>query len=243
MNTVAIVQARMGSTRLPGKVLKKLVDCSVIVHVINRLKEVSNINRIVVATTTLKQDDCIVEELKKHDVIICRGSEQDVLGRYYESAVKSNAANIIRITADCPLIDPGLVENIVEFFKEKKVDYVSNSLIRTFPRGLDTEVFTMEALERAYKNAKDPVLREHVTPYIYTNPDKFRIKNFINDINFSNYRWTLDTIEDWHLISEIYQRLYEPGKMFYWQEVLHLMENYPELTFINAHIEQKKLGE
>ncbi|KRE97947.1 acylneuraminate cytidylyltransferase [Paenibacillus sp. Soil766] len=243
MKTVAIIQARMGSTRLPGKVLKRLEDDTVLGHVVHRLQAVDNIDEIVVATTTNSEDDVIESKMNTYGIKVYRGNEQNVLSRYYEAAVKAEADIIIRITSDCPLIDPDVTAAVIRFFHAENADYVSNSLERSFPRGLDTEVFLMSVLQKAFENAVSPEHLEHVTPYIYQNPHSFKLASYTNEIDYSSYRWTLDTQEDWELINEIYRRLYAKNSMFGWRQVIGLMKEYPELPMINAHVEQKKLGQ
>lgn len=242
MNIVAIIQARMGSSRLPGKILLKLKGKSVLYHVIERVKASRDINRIIVATTEKYEDDVIIDESLKYDVDTYRGSEYDVLSRYYQSALNFSADIIVRITSDCPLIDTEIISKAIRAYIEQDCDYVSNTIERTYPRGLDVEVFSFKSLSRAYKNAMHPEEREHVTPYIYKNPSLFKIASFQNEIDYSDYRWTLDTPEDWMLIEQIYEKLYMEGEIFNWTSVLKLVEGHPELSLINAHIEQKKLS-
>lgn len=243
MNIVAIVQARIGSTRLPGKVLKPLCGKSVLAHVITRLKKVPSIDNIVIATTTLDEDNAIVDEALANDAFYYRGSKENVLSRYYEAAREYKADVIIRVTSDCPLIDPGITEEIIQGFLKTDADYMSNKTTPTFPRGLDTEVFTKQALETCFQRSYNNIHTEHVTPYIYLHPDQFSIAEYKWPIDYSDYRWTLDTVEDYKLITEIYNHLYQSGEIFDWKEVIALMEEVPELIGINNHIEQKKLGE
>jgi spore coat polysaccharide biosynthesis protein SpsF len=244
MNVVAIVQARMGSSRLPGKVLKPLYGTSVLGQVIDRLKAVDRINHIVIATTANSEDDVIVKEADRLGVSWSRGDQNDVLSRYYYAAVQYKADVVVRITSDCPLIDSEITNKVIEsFFNMPTVDYCSNTLDRTFPRGLDTEVFTMEALDRCHREGKLDYEREHVTPYIYQHPEQFNIRQYTYEKDYSSYRWTLDTHEDWELISRMYNFLYVPGKISPWSAGIRLMEEHPELVEINKHIEQKKLGQ
>ncbi|GGF91425.1 cytidylyltransferase domain-containing protein [Paenibacillus abyssi] len=241
MNITAIIQARMGSTRLPGKVLFQLMGKSVLSHVIERLQAVDRINKIVVATTEMPSDDPIVKESNSLGIEVYRGSESDVLSRYYEAAILANADGIVRITSDCPLIDPEVTREVICTFIENRYDYVSNCLQRSFPRGLDTEVFSMGVLKETFVQAKRPEQREHVTPYIYTNAERFRLYNVLSAADYSRHRWTLDTIEDWNLIVEIYKHLYNRKRVFSWHEVIELLERYPDLIEINQHIEQKRV--
>jgi spore coat polysaccharide biosynthesis protein SpsF len=244
MKTTAIIQARMGSTRLPGKILKDLMGKTVLRHVIERVGQSKCIDEIVIATTTLQSDDMVVNEAVKCGVKYFRGSEEDVLARYYLAAKENEADIVVRITSDCPLIDPIVIDKVIVFFKEQKVyDIVSNASSnlreRTYPRGLDTEVFSFDALENAYKKANMQYQREHVTPYIYENSSLiYYIKN---KIDYSMHRWTLDTEEDFMLIKELYYHLYQNKHNFYLQDIIRLFKLYPELIQINAHIEQKRL--
>lgn len=241
--TVAIIQARMGSTRLPGKVMIGLCGKPVLEHVITRIKQCKEINEIVIATTNLQKDDIIAEEAIKCGVKCFRGSEDDVLSRYYHAAKENYADIVVRITSDCPLIDPIVVDNMVEFYQNNNYDMVTNVGIelsqRTFPRGLDTEVFSFEVLEDAFINATENYQREHVTPYIYETSN--RIYFYKNDEDYSHYRWTLDTPEDFQFIKEIYNHLYKGQHNFHLEDIIKLLSDYPELIEINAHVKQKKV--
>jgi spore coat polysaccharide biosynthesis protein SpsF len=246
MKTVAIIQARMGSSRLPGKVLKELCGRSVLDHVITRVKACRSLDLVVVATTPAAADDGIVAETVRCGADVFRGSEDDVLARYHGAAQQSQADIVVRVTSDCPLFDPQVLEKMLQRFHAIKseggsVDYMSNSLERTFPRGLDAEIFTSSALERAYREANKPYEREHVTPYLYLNPTLFVLENFRQEVDQSSHRWTLDTEEDFRLLDEIFRTLSRDGKPVTTKAVLDLMARRPELKQINAHIEQKKL--
>lgn len=243
-NIVCIVQARTGSTRLPGKVLKKICGKTVLEHVIDRLKKVKNIDEIVIATTTLERDNIIIEEAKRLNVSYFRGSEEDVLSRYYYAAKENNADIIVRVTSDCPLIDSEVTEKIIQYYLDNntKYDYVSNTIDRTYPRGLDTEVFSFKALEKAFNKAESLRDKEHVTPYIWDNSSIFRLAQYKNEIDYSDLRWTLDTIEDFQLISSIYDKLYsKKGNQFNMSDILNLYKKYPELLKINENIAQKQV--
>lgn len=240
MNIVIIIQARMGSTRLPGKVLYELVDKTVLAHVIDRAKAIIGVTEIVIATTIGQQDDPIVQEARKLGVTVYRGSESDVLSRYYEVAKLVRADAVVRITSDCPMLDPEVSSNVVATYSTSNSDYVSNTLERTFPRGLDTEVFSFDSLETAYREAQAPHDREHVTPYIYNNRDRFVCRSFRSSAEIPEYRWTLDTPEDWELITRIYESIYHPDVLFSWKEAAELIKCNPEWAAINAHIEQKQ---
>ena len=244
MKIVCIVQARVGSTRLPGKVLKKICGKTVLEHDIDRLRRIKNIDEIIIATTTLKRDNAIVKECERLGVKCFRGSEEDVLSRYYYAAKENNADVVVRVTSDCPLIDPEVSEKIIQYYLDNKdkYDYVSNTIERTYPRGLDTEVFRLKALEKAFNESKIQRDREHVTPYIWDNSDIFKLYYYKNDVDYSELRWTLDTEEDFQLINRIYGLLYPyMNSEFKFNDILNLYNDYPELKNINAHIEQKKV--
>lgn len=241
MNIVCIVQARTGSTRLPGKVLKKICGKTVLEHVIDRLKRVKNINKIVIATTIKKQDDTIVEIAKKSLVGYFRGSEEDVLSRYYYAARENEAGIVIRITSDCPLIDSDVTEKTINFYLSNNYDYVSNTYVRTFPRGLDTEVFSFSLLEKAFKETTKRIYREHVTSYFWNNPQNFLIGCYKSQINYSKYRLTLDTEQDFKLIKIIYEKLYYKNNNFGLKETVNLLEENRELFKLNSKIKQKEI--
>lgn len=242
MKTVAIIQARMGSTRLPGKVLMKLQDKTVLEHVIERVKQADLIDDIIVATTTLPEDDVLAAQVTHYGVRVYRGSSNDVLSRYYEAAKDIKADVVVRITSDCPLIDPFIIDRVIEMYRHEMKHIVTNvgthPMDRTFPRGLDVEVFSFEALESAHHQATKDYEREHVTPLIYDQHQN-QTSCYVNQINYSKYRWTLDTPEDLALISEIYTHLYHGRHDFYLNDIIRLFEREPELFDINKHVEQK----
>lgn len=235
---VAIIQARMGSTRLPGKVLLDLEGKTALARVVSRLRRTTQLSDIVVATTDLVRDDAIVRECERLNVNCFRGSESDVLDRYYQTARTFAADTIVRITSDCPVIDPGLVDQTITAFRQEQGDYASNSLPRTYPRGLDAEVFTIAALEQAWRNARQDYEREHVTPYFYEHPELFRLVSQQSPTDYSQYRWTLDTPEDLELLRKLYSS-FDGRDDFQWLDAIALVERNPELAEINSHIFQK----
>ena len=247
MKVAAIIQARMGSTRLPGKILEPICGKPLLQHVVERIKKVQKIDEIVIATTTSERDNVLANEVARiQEIGIFRGSEEDVLDRYYRVAQKAGAEVIIRITSDCPLIDPVVIDAMIEIFLKRitekaPIDYLSNTLVRTFPRGLDAEVFSFAALEKAFCEAKEGYQREHVTPYIWQNPDIFKQECFKNEEDLSFHRWTVDEVEDLRLVREIYKELYRGGHCFLLKEVVDLFRRQPQLLDINAHIRQKEL--
>jgi len=241
--TAAIIQARMGSTRLPGKVMKDLKGKPVLWHVIKRVKQAENIDQIIIATTTHKRDTIIFEKAKEWGVNAYQGSEEDVLARYYEAANKYEIDTVIRITSDCPLVDPQVIDEIVEYYNNDEYTLVTNAGSdlnnRTYPRGLDTEVFSFEVLEKAYNKAEKKYQREHVTPYIYENYDD--IYYYKSNKDLSNYRLTLDTKEDFKLIKVLYDKLYNGNHDFYLNEIIKVLNKNKELLKINQKIKQKEL--
>lgn len=247
MKVVCLVQARVGSTRLPGKILKKICGKTILHHEIDRLKKCKEIDEIVIATTDKEDDDKIVNEAKKLSVKYFRGSENDVLSRFYYAAKENNADIIVRVTSDCPCIDFEILDKMLIYFKdkykEKQVDYLSNTIKRTYPRGYDIEIFTFSALEKSYINAEKEYEREHVTPYIYDKTNNFLKLSFENKDDYSNYRVTLDTIEDFIVIKNIFENLYYKNPYFKLNDVVQYLNNNLHIVDINKHIEQKKLGE
>jgi len=240
LKVVAIVQARMGSTRLPGKVLKDIEGETVLTRVIGRLRRATRIHELLVATTDSAADDAIVEECRKSSVAVCRGDQFDVLDRYYRSAQFARADIVVRITSDCPLLDPEITDKTIAAFLEERPDYASNVLVRTYPRGLDTEVISVVALARAWQAARKPYEREHVTPYIYEHPADFRLQSVTGDEDYSGNRWTLDTPEDLKFVRSVYARLKEHPR-FSWRDVLDLVGREPELIAVNRSVMQKPL--
>lgn len=239
--TVIIVQARMTSTRLPGKVLMEVLGKPLLAYQLERLRRVRLADEIVLATTTNQTDDVLAEFAAQEGVACCRGDEQDVLDRYYQAAVMAKADVVVRVTSDCPLIEPAIIDDVIQvYFESPGVDYVSNALSRTYPRGLDIECFSFEALETAWKNADKAYEREHVTPYLYQQ-DVFSKKEVKADGDYSSYRWTVDTPEDYQLIRLLLEEVYPMNPSFSWREVLQALERHPEWNQINAEIEQKKL--
>ena len=195
----------------------------------------------IVATTDLQVDDAIVRECQILGVSCFRGSEHDVLDRYYRAAQAVYAGSVVRITSDCPLIDAELVDDTVQIFEEQQADYASNLFPRTYPRGLDAEVFTMAALDRVWRQARAPYQREHVTPYFYEHPESFRLAFTRSEADYSSHRWTLDTAQDLELLRSIYARFGNHDN-FGWREVVTLMEREPELAELNTHVIQKSLN-
>lgn len=238
MGVIAIVQARMGSTRLPGKVLADVAGRPMLARVIERLSRATRVDKVVVATTTSPADEPIVRWCRDQGVAVFRGSEQDVLERYLGAAREHGATVVVRITADCPLIDPACVDQVIERYQAGGFDYVSNVDPPTFPDGLDTEVFSRAALEEAGQRAQLRSEREHVTPYIRGHPERFRHGSVTNAVDLSSLRWTIDEPRDLELIRRIYSALGE--RPFRMADVVQLLQKQPALAHINAGIERNE---
>ena len=235
MKTAAIIQARMGSTRLPGKVLAEVVGQPVLFHVVNRARRARTLDGVIVATSDSQADDVVSQFCREVGVACFRGSEADVLDRYYQAARHFDIATIVRLTADCPLLDPLVVDRVVLAFETGGCDFVSNTLERSFPDGLDTEVFSLDALERTWREAQWASEREHVTPYIEKHPELFRLGNVKDDDDFSALRWTVDEPEDLEFVRAVYGHL--GSKPFGMADVVALLQTHPELSKINFGLE------
>ncbi len=239
MDIVCIVQARMGASRLPGKPLKTVLDRPLLSYLVERLRQASSLNEIVIATSTDPRDDAIAKWCAEEKVACFRGSEQNVLDRYVMAGRAHHADVVVRVTGDCPLIDPVIVDTVVNFYLQNQFDYVSNTIVRSYPRGLDVEVCSMQVLEKVMQLATKPEEREHVTLFIYEHPDLFSIGSVKQSSKESNDRWTVDTSEDFELVSKLLIALYPKNPHFRMEDVLTLLEKHPQWRLINAHIQQK----
>ncbi len=239
---ILVIQARMASKRLPGKILKPIKGVSILEYLIKRISNIDEIDEYWLATSDNKADD-IIESLFKSQINIFRGDEQDVLSRYYDLATQIKAKTIIRITADCPFADPGLIKRAIELYNSKKVDYLSNVLDRSYPDGLDIEIFSYEALKETHEKCKDKFLREHVTPYMKTNhyssylSGNFKTFNFKNDIDFSHLRWTLDTDDDYSFLTKLADKL---DIKFNWMSAISELTKDASLLSWNRDINDRK---
>jgi spore coat polysaccharide biosynthesis protein SpsF len=231
---VAIVQARMGSTRLPGKVMRLLIGKPVLWHVVDRLRFCQNIGAIVVATTDAPEDDVIEDWCCSHWVQCFRGSHDDVLDRYYQAAKFYQASSVLRITADCPALDPVVVDELLNEYKAHTYDFCG--LAGAFPDGLDCEVMSFSSLERAWREAVLASEREHVTSYIHSHGDLFRLGKFERFFNLEHHRWTLDEEADFHFLGQVFRRLYQEDVPFLASDILALLDREPELMAINQGI-------
>ena len=241
MKTLAIVQARLGSTRFPKKMFAKIEDKTLIDFVFYRLKESSEIDQIVLATTVNEIDDELCQWAIKNNIDYYRGSENNVLERYYLAASEFKGDVIVRITGDDPLKDVRVIDSVIAELKLRNLDFCYNNFPPTFPEGMDCEVFTMNSLRNAYEHASSDFEKEHVTQYMYKNLDKFKYYNYSNEFNYSNLRWTIDTKEDLELVQSIYSHLYRRNPLFGWQEVIQLLTEFPEIASINNKVNRSHL--
>ena len=235
----AIIQARMSSSRLPGKVLLPLLGQPMLARQVERTRRARELDAIVVATSTDPSDDPIAACCSSRGIAYERGSLDDVLDRYYQTALKGRPDRIVRLTADCPLIDPRVIDAVVAFAVTGRYDYASNTIESTFPDGLDVEVFTFSALETAWQEALLPSEREHVTPYLKNAPG-IRRGNFRGDKDLSHHRWTVDEPEDFALIEQVFEALYPEQPDFGLSEIIALLARRPELARLNAQFVRDK---
>jgi len=236
MNIVAIIQARMGSTRLPNKTLSILAGKPLIWHVFNRLTYSRKITRIVLATTENPVDDVLEAWSIANGYDCYRGSENDVLSRFYFAAKQYNADLVVRVTADDPFKDPFLIDQVIEMSFNQQLDFAYNNKPATFPEGLDTEVFTFKSLKTAHERSTDNFEREHITQYFYRRPDEFSQGNLSNDVDVSWLRWTIDTETDLEMVRKLYDGLYQDGKIFTYQDILSYLNQYPDIAKINLKV-------
>jgi len=235
MNIVAIIQARMGSTRFPEKVLMDICGKPMLWHVIRRVSASKLISRVVIATSQSLQDDEIEKFAKQYNFSCFRGSEDDCLDRYYKAAKKYRAEIVVRVTGDSPLICSRIIDRVISEYLKGGYDYVSNTILYTYPDGCDVEVFSFKALKKAWKETKDPVEREHVTPYI-KNSGKFKVKNVKNEepVDPAKFKWSVDRKKDLEFVREVYRRLYKKGKIFSYQEIMNLLKKSPQIAKMNT---------
>ncbi|AJQ26085.1 cytidylyltransferase domain-containing protein [Pelosinus fermentans] len=242
MKTVIIVQARMTSMRLPGKVLKTVLGKPLLEYQIERLRRMKLADEIVIATTTNDTDQPIVDFCNRLDLPFFRGSEDDVLSRYHGAAVQYKADVVVRVTSDCPVIDSMLSDKAISCFFNPNNNYDYLRLFQ-YPRGLDTEVFTFKALEESYFEAIEKPEREHVTPFLYKHPERYKVKYMNPSEDYSHHRWTVDTLEDFELVKRIIEELYPIKKQFDFVDILDVLAKNPEWYYINDEVRQKEYGE
>lgn len=231
---ISIIQARIGSQRLPQKVLLNLEGKTVLEHIVERVRRSRLIDEVVVGTTILKEDLRIVNLCSSSGIRVYCGSENDVLDRYYQVARLLDPGHIVRITADCPLIDPGIIDKTIRMHLSKENDYTCAS--ENFPDGEDVEVFTFRALKKAWEEARLTSEREHVTPFIKNKPTLFKLGILACDQDFSKKRWTLDEKSDYEFIKLIYKNLYREDKFFGMEQIIRFLQRHPGYENINAGI-------
>lgn len=240
---IVAVQARMGSTRLPQKVLMDINGRPMLWHIVNRLKGAASISEVVIATTNKPLDEAITAFAEQHGIPYYAGSEDDLVDRLYQTAVKFNASALVRITADCPFADPVEVDKVVSLFcEDAECDYASNWSInhRTFPHGLEVEIYSTECLKRLWTEVSDPLMREWIPFNVQEHPDKFNIKILNNDTDLTYLRITVDYEEDLVLAKKIYSELYREDKLFYMDDIVELLSRKPEMVKINEKHGDKK---
>jgi spore coat polysaccharide biosynthesis protein SpsF len=233
---LGIIQARVSSSRLPGKVLKPILGKPMLTRQIERLKRAKSLDRLVVATSADATDDAVAALAADAGVGCWRGSLNDVLDRFVGTARAHGARDVVRLTGDCPLADPDVIDDVTRTYRASGADYTSNTNPPTFPDGLDVEVMRMAALERAWLEAQKPSEREHVTLYIHQSPDKFRLTNHAAPKDLSALRWTVDHLEDLAFVTEVYATLYPRHPDFRMHDILELLAQRPELRQGNMHI-------
>lgn len=236
-----IIQARLGSSRFPGKTLMTIKGETLLGHLIRRVKVSGCVTDIIIATTNNNKDDALVSFAKEKGLRVYRGSEEDVLDRFYKTAVEYGVEHIVRVTPDCPMIDPDIMDRVISKYLEGTYDYVSNTITPTYPDGYDTEVFSFSALERAWREAELHSEREHVTSYIYKHPDLFRLCNVKKDgEDLSWMRFTVDTPRDYEFVSEVFEKLGCVHGIFHMDDILKLLKENPELLDINKGISRNE---
>lgn len=233
---LGILQARISSTRLPEKVIRPLLGKPMILRQIERLKRIEQLDLLILATSNDPSDDRLAEICASEDIECFRGNLDDVLDRFYLAALPYRPDYVVRLTGDCPLADPEIIDRLITFFLEGGYDYSSNSLEPTFPDGLDAEIFRFSCLEEAWQEAALPSQREHVTPFIHQQPARFRIGCMKSDVDLSGLRWTVDEPVDFELVTRIYEALYQQNPNFLTSDIIKFLEQNPESCTINATI-------
>ena len=236
---VAIIQARMGSTRLPSKVLMDLNGVPMLQYQVDRIKQSKLIDQVLVATSVLPQDDEIASFCENNNILSFRGSEDDVLSRYYHAAKECNADAIVRLTADCPMLDPEVIDKTIALFQQDNIDYAANTVppeSSKYPDGSDVEVFSMFALKRAYQEATNEEDREHVTFYFWKSKQKdtFKTAQLSNHEDFSKYRFTVDYPEDYEVVKMIDDELKKKNQFGSLEEIVEILNNHPEIVELNS---------
>jgi len=233
---LAIIQARMSSTRLPGKVLRPILGRPMLLHQIERVRRSKLIDSICVATSDDPSDDQLVSTLAKDGVAYFRGALNDVLDRFYRAAIGKAPEHVVRLTGDCPLADPAVIDDLIRLHLSGGFDYSSNCLKYTFPDGLDAEIMAFAALEHAWKNARLPSEREHVTPYIFKRPELFHLGSLELSHDYSTLRVTVDEAADFKLVTKVFEALYPANPAFGMQDIVVYLDQNPDVKKLNASI-------
>ena len=242
MRVNAIIQARCGSTRFPEKVFADIDGKPLLWHVVNRLKYTRKIDEIIVATTKNEKDDVIEKWCENENVCYFRGSENDVLNRYYQAALAFKSDIVVRVTADDPFKEPKVIDEVIEMLIKENLDLVTNNYPPSFPEGLDCEAFTFSTLKKMELEAKDEFEREHVTQYVYRHSDMFRIGNVVSQRQLSEYRWTIDTKEDYEMVKAIYsKRKSDLAGILLMDEILDILKKYPKIADINKNVKRSTM--
>ena len=237
---IAIIQARVGSTRFPAKVLKTIEGKTLLELYVNRVKPSRKIDKIVIATTENPADDAIYKLAQRIQVECFRGSENNLLDRYYQCAKKFAADTVVRLTSDDVFVDHEVIDRGIELFEKDGFDFITNHFKPTYPEGLDVEIYSFEALERSWLNAEMLSETEHVFPYIQNHQGEFRVLNFTQEIDRSGYRWTIDYEKDLEMAKKVYSYLYAKNPIFLQEEIIKLLEARPEIAAINVDIDRKE---
>lgn len=238
MKSLAILQARVSSSRLPGKVLLPILGEPMLFRQIERIRRAGRIDHLIVATSTDQSDDVLVGACAARGIPCARGSLDDVLDRFVQCALPYQPETVVRLTGDCPLADPQLIDAMLQGFEESDYDYLSNASPPTFPDGLDVEVMRFSCLIEAHREAKLPSEREHVTPFLRAHPERFRLGNHVADVDRSGLRWTVDEEQDLEFIRSVYQRLYSAKPDFSTEDILGLLADNPQLQSLNSSFER-----
>jgi spore coat polysaccharide biosynthesis protein SpsF len=240
VDVLAILQARMSSSRLPGKVLKPILGRPMLLHQIDRIRRARSLDALVVATSTDPSDDAVEALCTANGILCFRGSLDDVLDRFYQAARPFNPQHVVRMTGDCPVIDPAIIDRVVAFYLAGDFDHAGNGVEPLFPDGLDVEILRFSILEYAWRHATLPSHREHVTLFVHKQPDRFRVGSYKNTVDLSHLRWTVDEPADLDLITAIYEALYPENPAFTTDDILALLERRPELAALNRGIERNE---
>jgi spore coat polysaccharide biosynthesis protein SpsF len=239
---VGAIQARISSTRLARKVMKRILGYPMLWHIFKRIEQACSIDKVVIATSTNAGDEEIVTFARNHGIDYYRGSEDDIVDRMYQTACKFEATGLVRVTADCPVVDPKVIDEVVGYFVEDTCDYVSNwgPYKRTYPHGLEVEIYSRDCLQRLWQDVKEPLMREWLPFNIHNNPDKFHMRIVENEVDLSDFRWTVDYEEDFVLVSKIYRELYKENVIFTMEDILRFIRKNPELSKINEKFKEQK---